>query len=793
MIKWFLSSSFLILVIILLRYLCRGKISLRFQYALWLIVAVRLLVPVNIGTSFLSIENVTEKIKAQSQIQNVIQLSEQTIPIVSYESAYKEVIQKYEDEGRFSEGVDAEELEAMEQEAYALVEETSIAELIESIAFLVWKTGVLVFIIVFLVTNLVFGRKVKKTRCEIKIPYTKLPVYVSDKIETPCLSGMLSPSIYVTAAVAENPTLLRHSIFHEMTHYEHGDLYWSVVRCICLTLHWYNPFVWWAAVLSKQDAELACDEGTIQRLGEKERVEYGKTLIQLTCEKRQELFIAATTMTSGKNKIKERICLIAKKPKVKWYAIVFLLTAGAVTVGCTFTDKKGDVLLYNEGDYNGREIENDTVDLETIIATEEEEIPFQKNFYREIEENKVCLAVMPNGVSKAGGDYRFIIPEDQTYWVSEYKEMKSYASEERGWRKGEQSQGVWIVFNEEWTEITDQGFIIGLERRVEKSEDEEFYYLCVEEAMKYGTGTPLRPTSIENIVSATLIYDDTYTVTDKEVLEKLEKSFSESTELRGGGACPFTAPLTLELENGEAHTIYLATDSCTVWLNDGVYYTYLGFEDIEDLKDLMQDAAGTESDVPSKKEVLAMREQVLEGMTEEEITRLKENIKTANLRMEHGYLNEDLFGKLEDKNHLYWNYFDATGKIQIGWAVDGELAERKEEICKKENLTEEAFYEKYGEPVMDSNRFDGENFIELLEEMKKSIQNEKLRQDIQYMIDETELAVETHEMEHANNIYKVLHDMDYFLLRYGIEDVGVYTQDDSIVSKYYGVLRVYED
>ena len=66
-------------------------------------------------------------------------------------------------------------------------------------------------------------------------------------------------------------------------------------------------------------------------------------------------------------------------------------------------------------------------------------------------------------------------------------------------------------------------------------------------------------------------------------------------------------------------------------------------------------------------------------------------------------------------------------------------------------MTEEEFYEKYGQKVMTYNRFD------------------------------------------ANNIYKALHDMDYFLLRYGIEDVGKYTRDDSVVSKYYGVLSVYSN
>ena len=71
------------------------------------------------------------------------------------------------------------------------------------------------------------------------------------------------------------------------------------------------------------------------------------------------------------------------------------------------------------------------------------------------------------------------------------------------------------------------------------------------------------------------------------------------------------------------------------------------------------------------------------------------------------------------------------------------------------------------------------------------VQDEGLQNDLQQIIDETALAAETHEMEHAYNIYKLLHDMDYYLLRYGPEDVGKYTSDNSTVIKYYGALTVY--
>lgn len=199
----------------------------------------------------------------------------------------------------------------------------------------------------------------------------------------------------------------------------------------------------------------------------------------------------------------------------------------------------------------------------------------------------------------------------------------------------------------------------------------------------------------------------------------------------------------------------------------------------------------TEMSVPTQEEVLAMRELVLEGMSEEEIKRLTENIKVANQQMESAYLNDNIFEKLEDTESLFWNYFDEKGEIQIGWTYEGDYQQMRD-IIKRENISKEEFYVLYGTPETVYNRFDAGNFIELLEDMKRSVKNEKLQADLQQIIDETTLAAETHEAEYAVHIYQILHDMDYYLLRYGLEDVGKYVQDVSTLAKYYGVLSVYD-
>lgn len=192
---------------------------------------------------------------------------------------------------------------------------------------------------------------------------------------------------------------------------------------------------------------------------------------------------------------------------------------------------------------------------------------------------------------------------------------------------------------------------------------------------------------------------------------------------------------------------------------------------------------------PTEEDVISARAEALAGMSDEQIERLNLVVREANLWWEHMYLYFNIFETLEDPNALYWNCFEQTGEIQIGWAVDGELD--KNTVCEQEGITEDEFYAKYGTKVVSDNKHTVDDFVAILDELIATVQNEDLKADLQYVRDEAWLAKENHSMEHANNEYKMLHDLDYFLLRYGPVDVGQYVEDDSTVSKYYGTLSIY--
>ena len=76
-------------------------------------------------------------------------------------------------------------------------------------------------------------------------------------------------------------------------------------------------------------------------------MEYGRTLIGLTCSKRGALLTTATTMTGGKRSVKERITLLAKKPKTLALALIIAIVVCLAAVGCTFTgaDKDAEPLI----------------------------------------------------------------------------------------------------------------------------------------------------------------------------------------------------------------------------------------------------------------------------------------------------------------------------------------------------------------------------------------------------------------------------------------------------------------
>lgn len=312
MLEWIVSSSVLAALMIVLRYLLRGHISLRLQYSIWLILLLRLLLPVSLGTSPVSVANALPQAAEFNYVQtNQSQGDDGSVYITPPQ-------------------VDSDtSVPAQQPFDWA------------GLAMKLWAAGALVLLLWFAAINLSLWKKLCRSRRRLSVPDYPLKVYITNNIESPCLFGLFRPCVYLTQETAVDGPALRHVLEHERAHWRHGDHIWALMRGLCLALHWYNPLVWWVAVLSGRDAELACDEAALKRLGEEQRGSYGSTLLSITCGRRPELMRAAATMTGGKRGIYERILMLARRPRTAVLTLALVILAAVFFTGCTFTGAEG--------------------------------------------------------------------------------------------------------------------------------------------------------------------------------------------------------------------------------------------------------------------------------------------------------------------------------------------------------------------------------------------------------------------------------------------------------------------
>lgn len=330
MIEWAITSSVLILVVLALRRLLIGRISLRLQYGLWALVLVRLLLPVSLGGTSVSILNTVER--TQAQLPN---------PVVGYLGSDTPQLSVVEPDLSPTVGEQQEHYQQNRDQWQAEMDaagtETGTPIALGTVLLGIWAVGAASMGLWLLWVNVHFARRLCRSRVPLTVEHCPRPVYVTGAAQTPCLFGLFHPCIYVTEEVTADKTVLRHSLTHELTHFRHGDHIWAALRGLCLALHWYNPLVWLAASISQRDGELCCDEATVKKLGEGERAAYGRTLLAVTCQGRANPMLTATSMTGSGGGIKERILLLAKRPKTAVYTLAAVALIAAVAVGCTFT------------------------------------------------------------------------------------------------------------------------------------------------------------------------------------------------------------------------------------------------------------------------------------------------------------------------------------------------------------------------------------------------------------------------------------------------------------------------
>ncbi|MBQ7940685.1 MAG: hypothetical protein IJ281_09975 [Clostridia bacterium] len=213
------------------------------------------------------------------------------------------------------------------------------------VAVTVWISGSAVLALWFAITGIVYHYRLITHRTLYKT-LRKTKVYLTEDESAPCLAGVI-PAIYIPP-VDMDEDFRAFIVLHEYMHLRHGDHVWAVVRILALIAHWWNPLVWAAVILSKRDAELACDHAVAAQLNRENRLEYARVLLDTIPQKHRY------AVGLGSAPMKERILRLTKTQKNRILCVVLAVIITAAAVGCSFIGLKD------------REEEENVYDIDTL-------------------------------------------------------------------------------------------------------------------------------------------------------------------------------------------------------------------------------------------------------------------------------------------------------------------------------------------------------------------------------------------------------------------------------------------
>ena len=319
MLRDILTLSALILVVLLVRAIFKNRVPKRMIYALWLVVLLKLCLP---GTLF-SLPVLPAE-KAATLVQSV-ELPAQTAPVIQQPA---QTVTKPQ--------TPAQQPVSPEQETVKPAAKPLTTAQILQIA---WFSGSALLGLWLFGAWAVFTIRLHRDRRFLG-KRGGTCIYVSGAVKSPCLAGLI-PAVYLTEDVLqadEAELILR----HELTHLRHLDFLWSLCRTAAVTVYWWNPFIWLAAICSKRDAELACDEAVAAKLPESKRLAYARAILAQAPRKTAALSLAGPP-------VKERILFLTKKQRTSVLCVILALLLVVSATGCSFAEltqqKAGEITM----------------------------------------------------------------------------------------------------------------------------------------------------------------------------------------------------------------------------------------------------------------------------------------------------------------------------------------------------------------------------------------------------------------------------------------------------------------
>lgn len=384
-----LTAGIAVVCVIVLRLFLK-KAPKVISYALWGVVLFRLLLPVSVESA-LSIYNLFD------------------LPTVSSDM----IVDAGEDAYDKAQTIDSSDTQSAADHDVAheiLPREREQSDENLSIDFMlpiacVWSVGILGMMIYGMVSYIRLHRQLLASF------RLRENIFIADHIASPFVMGLFRPKIYLPSALSEAER--DYIILHEQHHIRRGDHIVRLLSFAALCLHWFNPLVWIAFILSGRDMEMSCDEAVLRKLGGEIRADYSASLIRLATGSRR---IAGMPLAFGEGNTEGRIKNIAKWKKPAMGVIIAALIVSVAAVISLLTNP-----IHRDNRLFGAEFKID----EILYCT------FDEYSRRDDDTPSICITADYGLWEKESGEWKFV-GQMEPYTLNE-EELAQYTAIDNGW------------------------------------------------------------------------------------------------------------------------------------------------------------------------------------------------------------------------------------------------------------------------------------------------------------------------------------------------------------------------
>ncbi|MFB8328976.1 M56 family metallopeptidase [Bacillus wiedmannii] len=349
-----LMASILVGFILCIKILFRNKLTPRWQYMLWIVLMIRLLLPWSPDSSY----SIYSLLSYSSSVSEVIQkntpspentVNDEMQHTVELESNSKTVIKNSEPEVNVS---------SEQQTTLSLYK----------VALYVWLAGVIILVVMTFITNRRLYSYIKKqpditdeqvvtvfNRCKQSMKIKKaVSLRLAGKIASPTVFSFFRPKVLLSKKHMKvlNEQQLQYVFYHELAHIKRNDIAVNWIMYSLILLNWFNPILWYAYFCMREDQELACDAYALTFIDKEEKIAYGHTIITLL-EHYSYQAPSLANLSRNKRTLKRRIIMIKKFQK-KSYRLSLLGVIVIVAIA--------SLSLFNARTTEGKEKQEDKVE-----------------------------------------------------------------------------------------------------------------------------------------------------------------------------------------------------------------------------------------------------------------------------------------------------------------------------------------------------------------------------------------------------------------------------------------------